>query len=96
MSNKRDIVKKLAKRTLLTQKESELVVNELLNILEDEVIATGEVKLVGFGRFFLYEHASRPVRNPMTKEEMMLHPFKSLRFKASNKLKERVKKETQE
>ena len=96
MSNKRDIVKKLAGRTLLTQKESESVVNELLKLIEEEVVSTGELKLVGFGRFFLYEHSSRPVRNPMTKKEMMLDPFKSIKFKASGKLKSRVKENTKE
>ena len=53
MSNKRDIIKKLSKRTLLTQKESEDVVNEILALIEEEVLDSGELKLVGFGKFFL-------------------------------------------
>ena len=52
MSNKRDIIKKLAKTTLLTQKESEMVLNRLFEIIEEEVLETGEVKFIGFGRFF--------------------------------------------
>jgi len=94
MSNKRDIIKKLSKRTLLTQKESEDVVNEILALIEEEVLDSGELKLVGFGKFFLYEHTPRPVRNPKTKEAMMLPRFKSLKFKASAKLKERIKSKT--
>ena len=94
MSNKKDIVKKLAKTTLLTQKESEMVLNRLFEIIEDEVYENGEVKLIGFGKFFLYEHSPRPVRNPLTKEEMILEKYKSLKFKPSNKLKEKFKKKT--
>jgi DNA-binding protein HU-beta len=94
MSNKKDIIKKLAKRTLLTQKESEMILNELFEIVEEEVLESGEVKFIGFGRFFLYKHAPRPVRNPLTKEEMTLKEYKSLKFKPSNKLKDRLKKKT--
>jgi len=96
MSNKRDLIRELASRTLLTQKETEIVVSELFNIIEEQVLETGEVKIVGFGKFFLYEHTPRPVRNPMTKEEMMLKKFKSLKFKVSNILKEKIKKITEE
>jgi nucleoid DNA-binding protein len=46
---------------------------------------------VGFGKFYLYEHAERPVRNPKTQEEMTLKSYKSLRFKQSNVVKKLLK-----
>ena len=82
MANKKDIVKSLAKRTFLNQKESLKIIDELLKIVEEKTISDGEVKLSGFGKFFVYSHAKRPVRNPKTKEEMMLSPFKSIKFKS--------------
>lgn len=94
MSNKKDIVKSLSKRTFLNQKESNLILNELLKIIEEKVVESGEVKIAGFGKFYLYEHQPRPVRNPKTKEEMILDKFSSVKFKASSVLKERVKKKT--
>ena len=96
MSNKKDIVKNLSKRTLLNQKESSLFLNEFLKIIEEQVIESGEVKIAGFGKFFLYEHNPRPVRNPKTKEEMILDKFYSIKFKPSSVLKERVKNKTSE
>jgi DNA-binding protein HU-beta len=96
MSNKRTLVKKLAKNTLLTQKECDQVLTKLFEIIEEEVLETGEVKIVGFGKFFLYEHTPRPVRNPLTKEEMILKKFNSIKFKPSALMKQRVKDQTEE
>jgi DNA-binding protein HU-beta len=96
MSNKRTLVKKLAKNTLLTQKECEQVLTKLFEIIEEEVLETGEVKIVGFGKFFLYEHTPRPVINPLTKEEMILKKFNSIKFKPSALMKQRVKDQTEE
>lgn len=91
MSNKRTLIKNLAKRTLLSQKEASQVVNELFDIILDELKNEEEVSIVGFGKFYLYEHASRPVRNPKTQEEMLLKPYKSLRFKPSSVIKKLLK-----
>tara|TARA_Y100000034_G_C6673307_1_gene295719 strand:- start:58 stop:351 length:294 start_codon:yes stop_codon:yes gene_type:complete len=94
MISKKDIVRKISKRTLLTQKESEQVLSELVSIIEEELIGGNDVSIVGFGKFFLYQHSSRPVRNPKTNEQMMLSPFKSIKFKVSQKLKQRIKDST--
>jgi DNA-binding protein HU-beta len=91
MVNKKTLSKKLARKTLLTQKESGQVVDTLLDILLEELRAGEEVSLVGFGKFYLYEHAERPVRNPKTQEEMTLKSYKSLRFKQSNVVKKLLK-----
>jgi DNA-binding protein HU-beta len=91
MTNKKALAKKLAKRTLLNQKEANQVVEELFEIILDELKDGEEVSVVGFGKFYLYEHAPRPVRNPKTQEEMLLRPYKSLRFKPSNVIKKLLK-----
>lgn len=91
MVNKKTLSRKLAKRTLLTQKESGQVIDTLLDIMLEELRDGEEVSLVGFGKFYLYEHAARPVRNPKTQEEMILKPYRSLRFKQSNVIKKLLK-----
>jgi DNA-binding protein HU-beta len=91
MVNKKTLSKKLAKRTLLTQKESGQVIDTILDILLDDLKNGEEVSLVGFGKFYLYEHAERPVRNPKTQEEMTLKSYRSLRFKQSNVIKKLLK-----
>ncbi len=92
MVNKKDLSKKLAKNTLLTQKESLQVVEKLFDIIKEELCNGEDVSVVGFGKFYLYEHAERPVRNPKTQEPMMLDAYKSLRFKSSDIVKNMLKK----
>lgn len=91
MINKKELAKRISKKTLLTQKESldflEVTLSEIISSLESEE----EVALVGFGKFYLYEHAPRPVRNPKTQEEMILKSYKSVKFKVSEKIKKHFK-----
>lgn len=94
--NKKNLARKLSKKTLLTQKESDQVVEQLLNILTEELRIGNEVSIVGFGKFYLYEHSPRPVRNPKTQEEMILKSYKSIRFKASNVMKQLLKEASSE
>lgn len=91
MLNKKGLAKKLAKRTFLNQKEADMIVEELFEVMLEELKAGEEISIVGFGKFFLYEHAPRPVRNPKTQEEMVLQSYKSLKFKSSNVIKKLLK-----
>jgi nucleoid DNA-binding protein len=91
MVNKKELSKKLARRTMLTQKESLQVVEELFGIIVEELYDGEDVSIVGFGKFYLYEHAQRPVRNPKTQEPMLLDSYKSLRFKTSDIIKNILK-----
>ena len=91
MINKKELSKKLAKRTLLTQKEALQVVEGLFDLITEELHDGEDVSIVGFGKFYLYEHAQRPVRNPKTQEPMILDSYKSLRFKTSDIVKNILK-----
>ena len=91
MMNKKELAKRVASKTLLSQKESyqvlEAVIESIIEGLEEE----GEVSIVGFGKYFLYTHASRPVRNPKTQEEMTLDSYQSVKFRVSDKIKKYFK-----
>ena len=91
MVNKKELSKKLAKRTTLNQKQAAQVVDELFKIILDEIKSGETISIVGFGKFFLYKHNPRPVRNPKTQQEMMLRSYNSLRFKTSNVVKKLLK-----
>ena len=92
--NKKALAKELSKRTLMTQKEATQVVSELFDIILEEVGEGEDVSIVGFGKFYSYEHSPRPVRNPKTQEPMILKRHKSLRFKPSNVAKKLLKSKT--
>ncbi|HIK67409.1 MAG TPA: HU family DNA-binding protein [Flavobacteriales bacterium] len=91
MINKRELAKNISDKTLLSQKEALQVIDEMVRSIINGLEEDGEVSIVGFGKFFLYEHAARPVRNPKTQEEMMLKPYKSVKFKVSDKVKKHFK-----
>jgi nucleoid DNA-binding protein len=91
MTNKKKLAKKLSARTLLSQKESLQIVEEVFSIIKDEIVSGNDVSIVGFGKFYIYQHSSRPVRNPKTQEEMVLEPYNCLRFKVSNLIKNSLK-----
>jgi len=72
-------------------KEAEQVVDSLFRIILEELKGENDVSIVGFGKFYLYEHAPRPVRNPKTQEEMTLESYKSMKFKSSTVVKKLLK-----
>lgn len=92
MINKKDIAKRLTETNLLTAKESGKIVEEIFQYIEESLLEGKDVSIVGFGKFFLYEHSPRPVRNPKTLEPMTLVPYKSIKFKLSDKLKRKFKR----
>jgi nucleoid DNA-binding protein len=91
MINKKGLAGKIAGKTCITKKEAIQVVDLLFEEIVEELESGGEVSIVGFGKFYLYQHSPRPVRNPKTQEEMILKPYKSVKFKVSDKLKKNFK-----
>jgi nucleoid DNA-binding protein len=91
MVNKKDLAKKVAAKTLLSQKEALQVIDALIGSILESLEEEEEVSIVGFGKYYLYSHSSRPVRNPKTQEEMVLKPYKSVKFKVSDKIKKYFK-----
>lgn len=81
--NKQKLAQKIAKRSLLNRQEAERFIDDLTDIILEEIKKGEEVNIVGFGKFFPYVHAERPVRNPKTKEEMVLDSYTSMKFKTS-------------
>ena len=91
MVNKKDLAKKVASKTLLSQKEALQVIDALVDSILESLEEGEEVSIVGFGKYYLYTHAPRPVRNPKTQEEMTLKAYKSVKFKISDKVKKYFK-----
>lgn len=96
MTNKKDLARKIAKKTIFTQQESLIAIEAIFNEIVSELMEGSDVSIVGFGKFYAYQHSRRPVRNPKTQEEMILEPTRTMRFKASNVVKEAMKKNSVE
>tara|TARA_Y100001937_G_scaffold128441_1_gene204660 strand:+ start:433 stop:717 length:285 start_codon:yes stop_codon:yes gene_type:complete len=91
MINKKGLASKIASQTCITKKEAIQVVDLIFEEILEELESGEEVSIVGFGKFYIYHHKPRPVRNPRTQEEMILSPYRSVKFRVSDKVKKRFK-----
>lgn len=91
--NKAELVAKIAEKSNLTKKESELALNAFMDVVEETLVAGEKVQLVGFGTFETRERAARSGRNPRKPDETIEIPSsKAPVFKAGKGLKELVNK----
>ena len=90
--NKAELVAKMAEKSGMTKKDTEVALNSFMASVEEALVAGEKVQLVGFGTFETRERAAREGRNPHTKETMMIAACKAPKFKAGKALKETVNK----
>lgn len=88
---KKEIVKIVAERIGLSQKDAALVIDEFLVAIEDGLAEGEKVQLSGFGSFSVRSRAKRKVRNPRTGEEIILPATLVPAFKPGLKLKEAIR-----
>lgn len=85
--NKKELVREVAAKSGLTQKDAEQVINALMETLVEQE----EVRLVGFGTFYWRETSAKSVHNPQNPSEKIDVPArKNLAFKASKTLREEI------
>lgn len=90
--NKIELVKVVADKTGLTQKEVATVVDELLDAVVVDLAKGNEVALAGFGKFVVKTRAARESINPRTKEVIKVPASKAVTYRPSKAIKEAVNK----
>ena len=90
--NKEELVKEIAKKAKISQKQASDVLSLTLDTIEKTVSKGKKVTLVGFGTFEARKRAARIGRNPQTGKEIKI-PAKTVpAFSAGKKFKELVNK----
>ena len=88
--NKAELVKSIAAKSGLTQKQADSALDGFIETIK-ETLANGEdVTLIGFGTFDIQERAARTGRNPGTGEDIQIAASKSPRFKAGKGFKDAI------
>ena len=82
---KKDIVKNISSKALITSKSSSLVLEAFLSFIKQN--KNNQIKISNFGTYYLHKSPARIGRNPKTKEEFKILASEKLAFKASNKVK---------
>ncbi|MFV0578936.1 MAG: HU family DNA-binding protein [Fusobacterium ulcerans] len=87
--NKKELAKLYVKRSpeKLTIIEALREIDTLLETLKEALKIEEEVKFIRRGSFEVISRQPRVVANPVTREKMEIYPKKTVRFKASKKIK---------
>ena len=91
MTNKQDLIAKVAETAELSKKQAALVVNTVFETISESLSNGEKVQIIGFGSFDVRERAERKGRNPQTGAELVIPASKVPGFKAGKALKEVVK-----
>lgn len=88
--NKKELVKAISEKLEITQKAAGEQLDAILDVITEELVNGGEVKITGFGTFSVAERAAREGRNPATGETIQIAASKTPKFKAAKALKDVV------
>ena len=88
--NKNDLVKIIAEKTDLTQKDVLAVVDAFFGETTKALKKGEEVAIAGFGKFAVKKRAARTSINPRTKVEVKVPACKAPTFRAGKALKDAV------
>lgn len=88
--NKAELIEKVARSAELTKRDAEAAVAAILDEIEAALLKGEEVKISGFGIFEVKERAARDGTNPATQEKIHIPASKSVGFKVSKALKEKL------
>mmetsp|Transcript_10602 Transcript_10602/g.17859 ORF Transcript_10602/g.17859 Transcript_10602/m.17859 type:complete len:170 (-) Transcript_10602:100-609(-) len=87
---KKDIVKAIAEKTGISQKDTDTVVKAFLQSIEEAWAEGNRVSFINFGTFKLMERKARMGRNPKTGESLEIAASLSPTFAASKALRSRI------
>ena len=88
--NKEELVKVVAERARITQKEAHELIGATLDVITHALSKGDKVTLVGFGTFQVRMRAAREGRNPRTGAVLHIPAKRSPVFAPGKLLKERV------
>lgn len=88
--NKTELVAAIAEKAELSKKDAEKALKAFEDVITEELVKLGDVRLVGFGTFDVLERAEHEGRNPRTKEPITIPASKAPRFRAGKALKDAV------
>lgn len=88
--NKAELLAKLAPKINVSQEEARTILNAVLETLEEGLIESKNVRLIGFGTFAVKQRAERLGRNPKTNEAIKIEAKEAITFKAGKTLDEKI------
>jgi DNA-binding protein HU-beta len=88
---KTDFIKAVAEQANMSQKDTKVVIDTALAVIEEALKRGEKVTLTGFGTFEVRQRQEREGVNPQTRAKIKIPATKTPGFSASSTLKEAVK-----
>ena len=88
--NKNDLISAVADNSGLSKSDAGKAVDGVFNTITNELQASGEVRVVGFGTFSTAQRKATTGRNPRTGEAIQIAASTQPKFKAGKGLKDAV------
>jgi integration host factor subunit alpha len=74
----------------LKRRQARALVNSLFEIIKDRLADGEDVLISGFGKFQVLFKWARPGRNPQTAERIVLRSRRTVRFRPSRKIRDKM------
>jgi len=87
---KTNMVEQISEKLDLSGPEAKDTMEELLEIIKSTLVSGEDIMISGFGKFQVNEKAPRKGRNPATGEDMTLAGRRTVTFKCSGKLRNKL------
>ena len=88
--NKHDFIAAVAAKGDMSKTEAAKAVDTMLDVIAKSLKKGDEVRLVGFGTFYVTKRAASEGRNPRTGAPIMIKASKLPKFKAGRPLKDEI------
>lgn len=88
--NTSQIIEHVAERTGMTKAQAKQAVSAVLDVVSEQLSSGAKVQMSGFGTFELRERGEREGINPRTREKTRIAASRSVGFRPSSTLKDRV------
>jgi DNA-binding protein HU-beta len=88
--NTSQVIEHVAERTGMTKAQAKQAVSAVMDVVGERLAAGDRVQISGFGTFEVRERAEREGINPRTREKTKIAASRSVGFRASSTLKDRV------
>jgi DNA-binding protein HU-beta len=89
--NKTELIQKIADEADGSKSEAQRFFDAFQEVVTDALKKDEQVKITGFGKFYVQKRDAREGVNPQTKEKMKIPASKVPKFTAGNALKDSIK-----
>lgn len=86
----KQLARQLAEELDMPENKALRFIRQLLRYVGDDLVKKGRVELRGLGTFEAVERPAQTIQHPTTHEPIQVPKYRSIRFRTSKKLRERL------